>query len=164
MRRKALLTLWVCASLGTAAVQGGSPGAARIEDLSWLAGSWSGEVRGAAPGTRFETHYTTPQGGLILSISKAFSPEGTLRWFELERFEARDGVLQVTPHPNGRASVSFPLVDYDAATKKAVFANAQHDYPNRLTYQRIAEDRLLIILTGDDPGEPVMEFALSRLP
>ncbi len=136
----------------------------RLEDLSWLAGSWSGEVKGAAPGTRFETHYTTPHGGVILSSSKALSQEGELRWFEFERFETRDGALQVTPYPNGKASVSFTLVEYDPAAKKAVFANAEHDYPNRITYQRVADDRLLFVVAGDDEGAAVMEFSLSRLP
>lgn len=164
MKRTVLLALLVGLGSALAVAQGEAPGTVRLEDLSWLAGSWSGEVKGAAPGTRFETHYTTPQGGVILSSSKAFSQEGKLRWFEFERFETRDGVLQVTPYPNGKASVSFALAEYDPATKKAVFANAQHDYPNRITYQRVAEDRLLFIVAGNSEGAPVMEFTLSRVP
>ena len=136
----------------------------KIEDLSWLAGSWSGEVRGAGAATRFETHYTTPQGGMILSVSKAFRSEGTLSWFEFERFAVRNGVIEVTPHPGGKPSVSFTLVEYDPAAKKAVFANLDHDYPNRISYQRAADDRLLFVLTGKAEGAPVMEFILSRLP
>lgn len=162
MKRTVLLAL--CLGLGSslAAV---AETTARLEDLSWLAGSWSGEVKGSAPGTRFETHYTTPQGGVILSSSKAFGQDGKLRWFELERFEARDGVLQVTPYPNGKASVSFTLVEYDPAAKKAVFANPQHDYPKRITYQRVADDRLLFVVEGGvGEGAPVMEFSLSRQP
>lgn len=135
----------------------------RLEDLSWLAGSWSGEVNGAAPGTRFETHYTTPHGGVILSSSKAFGQSGKLSWFEFERFEIRDGALQVTPYPNGQASVSFTLVHYDQLVKMAVFANPQHDYPKRIIYQRMADDRLLLVVAGNEGEDaPVMEFSLSR--
>lgn len=136
---------------------------ARLEDLSWLAGSWSGEIRGAGSATRFETHYTLPDGGVILSTSKAFTQEGKLAWFEFERFQARDGVLQVVPHPNGKASVPFTLAEYDPAAKKAVFTNPQHDYPTRITYQRVGEDRLLFVVAGGE-GAPVMEFSLSRKP
>lgn len=173
MKRTALLALILLAGslLGparaaaqVAQAQGEKPGIAKIEDLAWLAGSWSGEIKGAGTTTRFETHYTTPQGGVILSSSKAFKPEGKLSWFEFERFEVRDGVLQVTPYPNGKASVSFALVEYDPAAKKAVFANAQHDYPNRITYQRVAEDRLLFVVAGETKEAPVMEFTLSRQP
>ena len=163
MKRIALLALCLGMGSALAAAQGGTPGTARLEDLSWLAGSWSGEVKGAAPGTRFETHYTTPQGGVILSTSKAFGQNGKLSWFEFERFETRDGVLQVTPYPNGKASVSFTLVQYDSAAKKAVFANPQHDFPKSITYQRVADDRLLFVVAGDE-GAPVMEFSLSRQP
>jgi hypothetical protein len=104
-----------------------------------------------------------PQGGVILSSSKAFSQDEKLRWFELDLFEMRDGVLQLTPYPNGQASVSFTLVEYDPAAKKAVFANDQHDYPNRITYQRVAEDQLHFTVAGSSEGEAVMEIALSRL-
>ena len=147
-----------------AAQQAGAAGTVRLEDLAWLAGSWAGEVRGAGAATRFETHYSTPQGGVILSSSKAFRSEGKLSWFEFERFESKDGKLTVTPYPNGKASVSFTLVEYDPAAKKAVFANAEHDYPNRITYQRVAEDRLLFVVAGNGKDAPVMEFTLSRQP
>jgi hypothetical protein len=158
MKGKFLLAL----ALGLASqVPGPAP---RLEDLSWLAGSWSGEIRGAGAATRFETHYTSPEGGVILSVSKALSQDGKLRWFEFERFEMRDGALQVTPHPGGKPSVSFKLVEYDAAAKKAVFANPEHDYPTRITYQRIAEDRLLFVVAGETKESPVMEFLLSRRP
>lgn len=139
------------------------PGAT-LEDLAWLAGSWSGEILGAGASVRFETQYTTPKGGVILSTSKAFTKDGKLTWFEYERFEAPDGVLQVVPHPNGTASVPFKLAEYDPKAKRAVFANPQHDYPNRITYQRAGEDRLVILISGETPEAPVMRFILSRQP
>lgn len=162
MIKTALLIVLLLAGSPPAPDKPASPG---LEDLAWLAGSWSGDILGAGASTRFETHYTTPQGGVILSTSKAFSKDGKLRWFEFERFEAReDGVLQVVPHPNGAASVPFILAEYDPAAKRAVFANAQNDYPNRLTYHRIAEDRLLIVVAGETLEAPVMRFTLSRQP
>ena len=161
MIKTALLVLLVLAGSLPAPEKPASP---RLEDLAWLAGSWSGDILGAGASTRFETHYTTPQGGVILGASKAFTKDGKLTWYEFERFEVHDGGLQVVPHPNGTASVPFALVEYDPAAKRAVFANPQHDYPNRLTYQRIAEDRLLILVAGETLEAPLMRFTLSRQP
>jgi hypothetical protein len=80
----------------------------------------------------------------------------------------KDGVLRVTPYPNGKMSATFTLVEYDPAAKKAVFANPEHDYPKRITYQRTADDRLLFVVAGTaeetKAGAPVMEFSLSRQP
>ena len=112
MIKTALLILLVLAASPPAPDK---PVSAQLEDLGWLAGSWSGDILGAGASSRFETHYTTPQGGVILSTSKAFSKDGKLRWFEFERFEVKDGVLQVVPHPNGVASVPFTLAEYDPA-------------------------------------------------
>lgn len=164
MTRMVLFTLGLALAVPAVHAQPpAAPAGVRLEDLSWLAGSWSGEIRGAGSATRFETHYTLPDGGVILSTSKAFTQEGKLVWFEFERFQARDGVLQVVPHPNGKASVAFTLAGYDPAAKKAVFTNPQHDYPTRITYQRVGEDRLLFVVAGGE-GAPVMEFSLSRKP
>lgn len=149
------------AGIGPLFTQGQTAAPVRIGDLAWLAGSWAGEVRGAGATTRFEAHYTSPQGGVILSASKAFKADGQLSWFEFERFEEREGTLVVIPHPNGKASVPFTLVEHDPAAKRAVFANPGHDDPNRITYQRTAEDRLLIRVEGDAPGESSLEFSLS---
>lgn len=158
------LLVGLCAALGSTAAQEAAAGTIRIEDLGWLAGSWAGEIRGAGSATRFETHYTTPQGGVILSTSKAFRADGKISWFEFERFETRDGRLTVTPYPGGKENAWFTLAEYDPAAKKAVFTNAEHDYPNRITYQRTAEDRLFVIVAGNSKDAPVMEFSLSRQP
>lgn len=161
--KRIFLLLGLLLGAALAAAQPATPAGVGLEELSWLAGSWSGEIRGAGSATRFETHYTLPEGGVILSTSKAFSQEGKVVWFEFERFQAKDGVLQVVPHPNGRASVAFTLAEYDPAAKKAVFVNPQHDYPTRITYQRVGEDRLLFVVEGGE-GAPVMEFNLVRKP
>ena len=138
------------------------PREARVSDLAWLAGSWKGEIRGAGKTTHFEAHYSTPAGGVILSVSKAFGDGGEhLSWFEFERFEVRDGHLQVTPYPDGRPSVSFRLVEHDREARKAVFANPDHDYPTRITYQRTEDRRLILTVEGETEEARVMEFRLS---
>lgn len=134
--------------------------------LEWLAGRWVGTVEGARGVSRFEAHYTNPQGGVVLGMSKSFGEGDRLLWFEFERFEVREGVLSVTPHPNGRPSVTFKLKSYDAATRKAVFANPEHDFPTEISYQRVADDRVELLVSGPTKagGSSVMVFSLSRQP
>lgn len=134
--------------------------------LEWLAGRWLGTVEGARGVSRFEAHYTTPQGGAVLGMSKSFGEGDRLLWFEFERFEVREGVLSVTPYPNGRPSVTFKLKSYDAAAKKAVFANPEHDFPTEISYQRVADDRVQLVVSGPTQAgsSSVMVFDLSRQP
>ena len=136
---------------------------ARLSHLAWLAGSWQGEIRGAGKTVSYEAYYSTPAGGVILSINKAFQSDGNLSWIELERFEVRDGHLQVTPYPDGMPSVPFRLVELDLEGRRAVFANPEHDYPTRITYHRVEDGRLIVTVEGDTEGAPVMEFRLSSV-
>ena len=134
--------------------------------LEWLAGHWVGTVEGMGGVERFEAQYTSPQGGVVLGTSKSFGAGERLLWFEFERFQAKDGVLSVTPYPNGRASVSFQLSSYDAEAKKAVFTNPEHDFPTEISYQRIADDRVQFLVSGPskEGGRSVWTFNLSRQP
>jgi hypothetical protein len=130
-----------------------------ITDLAWLEGTWSGEV-----GDRnFEAHYTGPEGGQILSASK-YTKAGQPAGFEFERFEQRGDTLVVTPYPEGNSSVSFPVAEYDPKSRRVVFENLGHDFPTRISYQRVAKDRLTILVSGpgEDGNEQVLTYALRR--
>jgi hypothetical protein len=125
-----------------------------ISDLSWLQGIWQGRI-----GARdFEAHYTGVEGGQILSASK-YTEEGKPAGFEFERFEQRGDTLVLTPYPEGKSSVSFPLAEYDAQNRRAVFENLAHDFPTRISYQRVAKNRLTILVSG--PGEDSQEHFLT---
>ena len=119
-----------------------------IDDLAWLAGDWRGDFEG----NPFECHYTTPQGGVILSVSKEF--QGENRCFaEFEKFEAKDSGLILTPYPGGRQSVPFILVDYNPDFKKAKFENKEHDFPTDITYEITEPDKMLITVAGSQDGK-----------
>jgi hypothetical protein len=125
-----------------------------LNDLSWLEGTWRGRI-----GERdFEARYTGTEGGQILSASK-YMEEGKPAGFEFERFEQRGDTLMLTPFPEGKSSVSFPLADYDSKSRRAVFENLAHDFPTRISYQRVAKNRLTILVSG--PGEDGKEVVLT---
>jgi len=131
-----------------------------MSDLAWLEGVWRGRV-----GTRdFEARYTSPEGGLILSMSK-YTSKGRAVEFEFEQFDERDGTLVLTPYPQGNKSpVRFRVTDFDSSTRRAVFENPAHDFPTKISYQRVAEDSLTILVSGPgkDGKEKVIRYELGR--
>ena len=130
-----------------------------ISDLSWLQGTWQGRIGGRD----FEAHYTGTEGAQILSASK-YTENGKPAGFEFERFEQRGDSLVLTPFPEGKSSVSFPLVEYDARNRRAVFENLAHDFPTRISYQRVASTRLTILVSGpgEDSKEQILTYNLTR--
>ena len=125
-----------------------------IASLSWLSGEW--EMEG------FKAHYTTPEGGQIFSVSRYFK-DSKLSFFEFEHFYTNEGELFVTPYPKGEKSDSFKLVNFDPAVKKAVFQNPEHDWPKELSYERVSDDQLLILVSGPEGGKMRVEkFDLKK--
>ncbi|MEA2712092.1 MAG: hypothetical protein QOK27_53 [Gemmatimonadales bacterium] len=125
-----------------------------IRDLAWLEGTWQGKI-----GERdFEARYSGTDGGQVLSASK-YTKEGVAAGFEFERFEELDGTLVLTPFPEGKSSVTFKLAELDPKSRRAVFENLAHDFPTRLSYQRVADNKLTILVSG--PGEDGLEQVLT---
>jgi hypothetical protein len=130
-----------------------------ITELSWLEGTWEGEI-----GDRhFEARYTSPEGGQLLSASK-YTKNGKPAGFEFERFEEQGDTLVLTPFPEGKSSVTFKLTQLDSTSRRAVFENPAHDFPTRISYQRIADDKLQILVSGpsEDGTEQVLTYSLDR--
>ncbi|MHC5209595.1 MAG: DUF6265 family protein [Planctomycetota bacterium] len=120
----------------------------RVEDLAFLSGAW----RGSDGSSEWETWYSSPAGGRIVSASKELR-DGRAVMFDFETIDAGEDGLRLTPFPFGKQSVSFALTSYSAADRRAVFENPQHDFPRRFTYERVADDRLEILLEGELQGE-----------
>jgi hypothetical protein len=131
----------------------------QLSDLSWLEGVWRGKIGGR----EFEAHYTGVDGGQILSASK-YTENGKPAGFEFERFEQQGDTLVLTPFPEGKSSVSFPLTEYDPKAKRVVFENLAHDFPTRISYQRTSGNRLTILVSGpgEDGKEQVLTYDLQR--
>jgi len=101
-----------------------------IQEMNWLAGSWHGDFEGS----EFETHYTTPRGGVIISVSKEFNSDTSSScFFEFEKFEVKGDSVYMTPYPNGKMSDSFGMIEYDNQAQKAVFENKNHSFPTNLS-------------------------------
>jgi hypothetical protein len=115
-----------------------------VSELAWLEGVWRGKV--------------------VLSASK-YSTNGKPAGFEFERFQEKDGHVVLTPYPDGKESpASFRLTDFDQKTHRAVFENPKHDFPTKISYHRVAEDSLTILVSGPgkDGKESVIRYVLRR--
>jgi hypothetical protein len=122
-----------------------------VAQLDWLAGTWRGT---ANDGAEWETIYTPPTGGMVLSASKEMKGGRTVM-YDFERFQQKGDDVVMVPYPFGKKSVEFTLTSYDADAKKAIFENPEHDFPRKFTYQRTADDKLSIALVGDMGGGDV---------
>ena len=98
-----------------------------IAGLSWLAGCWVGEGG--------EECWLAPRGGMMIAVNRAPAREGKLPFFELLRIVEDDEGLLFLAQPGGRAPATpFRAVEVDE--QRVVFANPEHDFPQRLTYWR----------------------------
>lgn len=118
------------------------PAAPSVDDLAFLTGRWQGPMfRGT-----YVARYTAPGGGLLLSFSE-LKREGETASYEFERFESDGTTVVFTPYAAGKAGTPLRLVDLDADARRAVFENPDKDFPTRIVYHRVADDRLLITLS-----------------
>ena len=99
-----------------------------LSALGWLAGCWEGEGGGG----RNQECWMAPEGGMMLGLNRVISEKGT--GFELLRIAAHGDGLALLASPGGKPAVPFRLVE--SAEGRAVFANPEHDFPQRLTYRR----------------------------
>ncbi len=117
---------------------------ADLRNLAWLAGSWRSET--------FETQYTSPFGGMILSTSKWLRGDSVV-YFEFERIEVDTAGIVLTPYPAGQQSVPFRLSRIDSATHRALFLNPEHDFPRSILFELRAPDNLVITVSGMSSGK-----------
>lgn len=134
-----------------------------VSALGWLEGRWRGPT---SDGEEFEAIYSSAEGGVLLSINKAFAGDQVL-FVEFERFAVEGGQVVLTPFPDGQRAASFRLVEHDATARRATFENPRNDFPRRIVYARSTdaqgEDALVIELTGTQGGREVaMRLDLRR--
>src|SRR6185503_2191587 len=146
MRRLAIsIGLPVLCSLAAA---GAGPPTQGLEDLAWMAGSWSTTQDGKTS----EKHWTKPAAGLMLGVHR--DVDGPRAAFEFLRIEAAEGRITYLASPQGRPATPFELVE--SAAQRAVFANPEHDFPQRILYWREGES-LCAAVEGPMNGETVSE-------
>jgi hypothetical protein len=81
---------------------------------------------------------------------------GALSGFEFLRIEtAKDGRIVYLASPQGRPPTPFWLSE--AASKRVVFENKEHDFPTRILYWLDASGALHARIEGNLKGQPAQE-------
>lgn len=137
-----------------------------LADLGWLVGCW----RTAAPaepeaGAQITEVWAAPPMPAMLGHSYA-SGEGELQSWEQTRIDMIDGWPSFVAMPNGGAPVRFRMVEPDATLPseldgRATFSNPEHDYPQRLAYERRGDDLTTTISLAS--GADALTFHYHRI-
>lgn len=131
-----------------------SPAKATIADVDWIPGAWVG-TRGTSS---IEERWSPLKGGAILGVSRTTKGEKMVA-FEFLRIVERDGGLVYIAQPGGRSPTEFILTE--KGTKRAVFDNPRHDYPQRIVYVLSPEGKLTASIGFINGGTP-RSFEFSR--
>ena len=121
------LALLICrvASAATAAADDASR-------LSWLTGCWTGSDGEVTT----EEHWTSAAGGAMLGMNKAVA-DGRVVFFEFLRIVPQEGRLCYLASPAGKPPTAFCATT--VSDQRVVFENREHDYPQRIVYERHGE-------------------------
>lgn len=133
---------------------------AQLEKANWLIGSWG---------------HTSPQGTLAENWKRvndsAFKGEGFFivnndtvfaEYIDLIETKGKLTFTVSVPAQNNEKPVPFGMTSI--SENNIVFENPKHDYPAKITYNKITNDSLVAVISGVQKGKPANEtFAMKRL-
>lgn len=125
-----------------------------LAKLDWLVGTW--RMRDGETVT--EEHWRPLQGSTMLGSSHTFGGERTLA-FEFLRITAARGQIGYVAMPGGKAATTFLLQNLGDGVVE--FANAEHDYPQRIRYERTEKGVTATISLLD--GKKAQAFVFERV-
>jgi len=121
-----------------------------LSNLSWIAGCWSHD-NGRTTETWVET-----SGNLLFGHAVTMH-EGRVIAFEDLRIEMTAQGISYTASPNGNKPVTFYSVIIGA--NLIVFENPDHDFPQRISYQRNEDTLFASVATLDE--SKIIEFEME---
>jgi hypothetical protein len=128
-----------------------------ISQLQWLTGCWASEGRDAGSGEC----WLAPAGGTMFGASRTVRGDRTVAFEHLSIREVAPGVLAYVAVPSGQAETHFPVVEISA--DHVVFENPEHDFPQRVIYRKIGEDRIQARIEGSIEGrERSVDFPMTK--
>lgn len=165
MKRIAAFTLLLFATGGIAHAVSAPPSlqqSSSLDGLRFMTGCWRGQFgSGAAgPGT-IEEYYSTPTSNMIIGVTR-FMRAGRTVDFEFTRIMASDSGVTLMPQPRGRPPTSFRMTASDSSS--ALWENPQHDFPQKISYRRIAGDSIIAAIEGPGQnGTQRMEWRMGKV-
>ena len=117
---------------------------AQVQRLAWLSGCWS---LSTAERT-VDEQWTLPRAGSMLGMSRTVRGDKLVA-HEFVIVRERGELLDYEVSPSGQPVTVFTSISVDAGS--VVFENLQHDFPQRVAYQRTG-DQLLAWIEGPRNG------------
>lgn len=126
-----------------------STGAAEVDALSWMAGTWAQD----RDGVRVRETWLPPKDGVMSGVSQTNRP-GRRPFVEFMTITSEQAGATFTAILPGQPPTPFVLVP--GAAGEAVFENRTHDFPRRVIYRRCGAD-LCARIEGEVAGKPRAE-------
>lgn len=132
--------------------------AAPVDQLAWLAGTWSLERNGRS----VTEHWLQPAGGTMLGVSRTTVGERTIEYEFIVLRADETGQISYVAKPSGQPEAAFKLVRVSAT--EVVFENLAHDFPQRIIYTLKPDGSLLAAIEGTRNGQTRrLEYPYRRL-
>lgn len=131
-----------------------------LERVQWLVGCWEQQSNNR----RTIEIWEAPRGGVMAGGSFVVT-DTSIRETEQIRLWAAGDTLIYEAHPATQARTQFRAVPVN--DRELVFANPEHDFPQRVIYRRVGNDSVIAVTEGDRPGRtsPLSyTFAFKRAP
>ena len=129
---------------------------AATPDLSWIAGYWLD----CSNGREVSETWSDPRGGL--SVGHAMTVENGRVSFELSHIRRTPQGFAYVAQPGGVPPTVFVVAE--TGPMRAVFANAENDFPTRVIYERDG-DALTARIEGEIGGQArSMEWNFTAAP
>jgi hypothetical protein len=104
-----------------------------LSELSWLIGTWQEERNGVVA----RETWLAPLGGVMAGVGITSRPQKATV-LEFTRITVEPAGLTFTASPVGQATTAFTHIS--SGPSKVVFENKNHDFPQRVIYERCGED------------------------
>jgi uncharacterized protein DUF6265 len=122
------------------------PPAGGIARVAWLKGCWE-----SVNGQRVvEEQWSAPRGTSMLGMGRTLSGDRLIE-YELVILREEGRALAYEAHPSGQPPAVFVSRTIDEA--RVVFENLEHDFPQRVGYERGTADELLAWIEGVQRGQ-----------
>lgn len=130
--------------------------ARQLSSLQWLTGCWGADGGETGSGE----FWVMTEAGELLGLARTVR-DGRTQRYEFMQIESEAGQLVFTAQPSCESQTRFPLAELSEGA--AVFENPDHDFPQRVSYRRVDEDRLLARVEGRENGVlRAVDFPMTR--
>jgi hypothetical protein len=127
-----------------------------IDQLAFMQGCWQMQRN-----TRVvDEHWSAPRAGTMFGFSRTVVAD-SVREHEFIRIYTRGDKLVYAAQPSRQAPAEFESTTLN--DNEVVFANPQHDFPQRIIYRRLGNDSLIARVEGTmNGGERGFDFRYGR--